>query len=215
MNPNARALGAGVGAGVIGGSPVSTVAGVTARNGQRSAGRRFTNIGGATSAVPTIGQLSTARTSELPSWFPETSEEDTSGEAGGEPAYRSVEQEQERADENADAEDARQGAGEILQLVDELDAAGNLGIAASRLSSFLSGGAGVEPGDDPRIVSLLNKAQRAVGQSMRAHFGAPGVPSAWRLQHFLNLANASEMNETSLRTGFKALHDYMRRKTND
>ena len=97
----------------------------------------------------------------------------------------------------------------VLQLVDSLDKDGKLGIAASRLNSFLAGKVGTSPGDDPRIVTLLDKAKLAMTLSMKAHFGASGGRSPQMLQHFMEMANAKTMDATTLRAGFKAIKDYM------
>ncbi len=101
----------------------------------------------------------------------------------------------------------------VLQLVDSLDKDGKLGIAASRLNSFLAGKVGAAPGDDPRIMSLLDKAQLAMTLSMKSHFGASGGRSPAMLQHFLDLANAKTMNAATLKSGLEAVDDYMQDRT--
>lgn len=97
----------------------------------------------------------------------------------------------------------------VLQLIDSLDKDGKLGIVASRMEGFLSGKVGTTLGDDPRIISLFNKADLAMTKSMQAHFGASGGRSPQMLQHFLDLANAKKMDAPTLRSAFKALNDYM------
>jgi hypothetical protein len=100
----------------------------------------------------------------------------------------------------------------INQLIDSLDKDGKLGIASSRLNSFLSGKVGAEPGDDPRVMALLDKADLAMTLSMKAHFGASGGRSPAMLEHFLTLANARKMNANTLKAGFAAVDDYMQDK---
>jgi len=97
----------------------------------------------------------------------------------------------------------------VLQLIDGLDKDGKLGVAASRLNSFLAGGVGTSPGDDPRIITLLDKGQLALTLTMKAHFGVSGGRSPQMLQHFLDMANAKKMDATTLRAGFRAINDYM------
>lgn len=97
----------------------------------------------------------------------------------------------------------------ILQLIDSLDKDGKLGIVASRLNSFLAGGVGASPSDDPRIITLMDKGNLAMTLSMKAHFGASGGRSPQMLEHFLGMANAKKMDATTLRAGFKAIGDYM------
>jgi hypothetical protein len=98
----------------------------------------------------------------------------------------------------------------VLQLVDELDKEGKLGVVISRVNSYLAGGVGTLPGDDPRIMALLDKADLAMTLSMKAHFGVSGGRSPQMLEHFLNLANAKKMSGPALRSGFKAVDDYMK-----
>ncbi len=97
----------------------------------------------------------------------------------------------------------------VLQLINGLDKDGKLGIATSRLNSFLAGKVGAEPGDDPRIMSLLDKSQLLMTLSMKAHFGASGGRSPQMLEHFLSMANAKTMNANTLRAGVQAVGDYM------
>ena len=97
----------------------------------------------------------------------------------------------------------------VLQLVNSLDKDGRLGIASSRLNSFLAGGVGTSPGDDPRIITLLDKTQLLMTLSMKAHFGASGGRSPQMLEHFLGMANAKKMDATTLRAGVKAIGNYM------
>ena len=97
----------------------------------------------------------------------------------------------------------------ILQLIDGLDKDGKLGVVTTRLNSWLAGGVGTLPGDDPRILTLLDKAELAMTLTMKAHFGASGGRSPQMLEHFLNLANAKKMDAGALRAGFKAVGNYM------
>jgi len=97
----------------------------------------------------------------------------------------------------------------VDQLIDSLEKDGKLGVAASRLNSFLTGSVGFTPGDDPRIISLLDKSQLLMTLSMKAHFGASGGRSPQMLEHFLALANAKKMDAPTLRAGTAAVGDYM------
>jgi hypothetical protein len=98
----------------------------------------------------------------------------------------------------------------VLQLVDELEKDGKLGVVSSRMNSYLAGGVGTITGDDARIMALLDKADLAMTLSMKAHFGVSGGRSPQMLEHFLNLANAKKMDGPALRAGFKAVNDYMK-----
>lgn len=97
----------------------------------------------------------------------------------------------------------------VFQLIDGLEKDGKLGVLQSRLNSFLAGGVGTLPGDDPRVMALLDKADLAMTLSMKAHFGVSGGRSPQMLEHFLNLANAKKMDGPALRAGFKAVNNYM------
>ena len=99
-------------------------------------------------------------------------------------------------------------AGE-LQLIDSLDKDGKLGILASRWNSFMTTGVGTSPGDDPRIISLINKNMLGDTATMLAHFGASGGRSPQMLQHFLDLANARKMDGPTIKAGVRAMADYM------
>lgn len=97
----------------------------------------------------------------------------------------------------------------VLQLIDSLDKEGKLGILASRWNSFMTTGVGAAPGDDPRIVTLINKNMLSDTATMLAHFGASGGRSPQMLQHFLDLANARKMDGPTLKAGILAMNDYM------
>jgi len=97
----------------------------------------------------------------------------------------------------------------IMQLIDGLNKDGKLGIAVSRLNSFLAGKVGAEPGDDARIMALLNKTELMASLSMKSHFGASGGRSPQMLQHFLDMANAKTMNANTLKAGVASLANYM------
>ena len=98
----------------------------------------------------------------------------------------------------------------VLQLIDSLDKDGKLGVLASRWNKFMTTGFGSEPGDDPRIVTLIDKNMLSDTNTMLAHFGASGGRSPQMLQHFLDLANAGKMDADTLRAGTKAIADYMK-----
>jgi hypothetical protein len=95
-----------------------------------------------------------------------------------------------------------------LQLMDSLEKDGKLGIAASRMNKFLTRGLGSEPGDDPRIAALLNKADLFTTGIMLAHFGASGGRSPQMLQHFVDMADSGKMDGPTLKAGTKALVNY-------
>ncbi len=96
-----------------------------------------------------------------------------------------------------------------LQLIDALDKEGKLGVLASRYNKFVTSGVGASPGDDPRIVTLLNKNMLQDTAVMLSHFGASGGRSPQMLQHFIDLSNAGKMDGVTLRAGTKAIADYM------
>jgi hypothetical protein len=96
-----------------------------------------------------------------------------------------------------------------LQLIDSLDKEGKLGVLASRYNRLSTSGVGASPGDDPRIVTLLNKNMLQDTAVMLAHFGASGGRSPQMLQHFINLSDAGKMDGVTLRAGTKAIADYM------
>ena len=97
-----------------------------------------------------------------------------------------------------------------LQLIDSLDKDGKLGALASRYNKFVTTGVGASPGDDPRIVTLIDKNMLQDTGAMLAHFGASGGRSPQMLQHFLDLSNAGKMDGVTLRAGTKAVVDYMK-----
>ena len=96
-----------------------------------------------------------------------------------------------------------------LQLIDSLDRDNKLGVLASRYNRLSTSGVGASPGDDPRIITLLNKNMLQDTATMLAHFGASGGRSPQMLQHFIDLSNAGKMDGVTLRAGTKAIADYM------
>lgn len=98
----------------------------------------------------------------------------------------------------------------VLQLIDSLDKDGKLGILASRWNSLMTTGVGTSPGDDPRIITLINKNMLGDTATMLAHFGASGGRSPQMLQHFLDLANARKMDGETLKSGILSMADYMK-----
>jgi hypothetical protein len=99
-----------------------------------------------------------------------------------------------------------------LQLMDSLEKDGKLGVAASRINKFLTRGVGSEPGDDPRIAALLNKGDLFTTGIMLAHFGASGGRSPQMLQHFVEMADSGKMDGPTLKSGTKALVNYMQER---
>jgi hypothetical protein len=97
----------------------------------------------------------------------------------------------------------------VLQLIDSLDKDGQLGPAISRWNQFLTTGVGTSPNDDPRIITLLDKAHLGATGAMLAHFGASGGRSPQMLQQFLKMMNAGTMDAPTLRAGTRAIADYM------
>lgn len=98
----------------------------------------------------------------------------------------------------------------VLQLINGLDADGKLGVLASRWNSFMTTGVGHQPGDDPRIITLIDKNMLGDTATMLAHFGASGGRSPQMLQHFLDLANSRKMDGPTLKAGVMAMTDYMK-----
>lgn len=96
-----------------------------------------------------------------------------------------------------------------LQLIEELDKDGKLGVLSSRFNRWMTTGVGSEPGDDPRIITLIDKNMLGQTATMLAHFGASGGRSPQMLQHFLDLSNAGKMDGDTLKAGTKAVLDYM------
>jgi hypothetical protein len=96
-----------------------------------------------------------------------------------------------------------------LQLIDSLDKDGKLGILASRWNRFRTTGMGSSPGDDPRIITLIDKNMLGQTATMLTHFGTSGGRSPLMLEHFMNMANAGKMDALTLRAGTKAVADYM------
>ena len=97
----------------------------------------------------------------------------------------------------------------VLQLAESLKKDDKMGVFASRYNNFLTKGVGASPGDDPRIITLLDKAPLMATLIMKAHFGASGGRSPQMLQHFLNLADAGKMDAETFIGGAKTLADYM------
>jgi hypothetical protein len=96
----------------------------------------------------------------------------------------------------------------VLQLIDSLDKDGQLGVFASRLNNFMTKNVGASPGDDPRIITLLDKNHLGATKVMLAHIGKARSPEAVNM--FLNMANAGTMNGPTLKAGTLAMADYMR-----
>jgi hypothetical protein len=96
-----------------------------------------------------------------------------------------------------------------LQLIDSLDKDGKLGVLASRWNRFLTTGVGSEPGDDPRIITLIDKNGLQASLTALAHVGVRGAGSPQMLSHFENMANAGKMDGPTLRAGTKAIADYI------
>jgi hypothetical protein len=97
----------------------------------------------------------------------------------------------------------------VLQLANSLQKDGKMGVFASRYNNFLTKGVGASPGDDPRIVTLLDKSQLLMTLAMKAHFGASGGRSPQMLEHFISMANAGKMDAQTFIGGAKAVGNYM------
>jgi len=97
----------------------------------------------------------------------------------------------------------------VLQLIDSLDKDGKLGVLASRWNNFLATGVGTSPGDDPRIITLIDKNMLGQTAAMLSHFGASGGRSPLMLKHFEDMANAKKMDAATLKAGALAMADYM------
>jgi hypothetical protein len=96
----------------------------------------------------------------------------------------------------------------VLQLIDSLDKDGQLGVFSSRLNSFMTKHVGASPGDDPRIITLLDKNHLGATKTMLAHIGKARSPEAVNM--FLDMANAGTMNGPTLKAGTLAMADYMK-----
>lgn len=97
-----------------------------------------------------------------------------------------------------------------LQLINSLDKDGQLGVLASRFNRFMSQGVGTSPGDDPRIITLIDKNMLGQTATMLSHFGASGGRSPQQLEHFMEMADAGKMDAKTLRNGVRAIADYMK-----
>lgn len=97
----------------------------------------------------------------------------------------------------------------VIQLIDSLEKDGKLGLLASRWNRFSAQGIGADPGDDPRIITLIDKNMLGDTGAMLTHFGASGGRSPQMLQHFIDLANSAKMDGPTLKAGTLAIADYM------
>jgi hypothetical protein len=97
----------------------------------------------------------------------------------------------------------------VLQLAQSLNKDGKMGVFTSRFNRLMTQGVGSEPGDDARIISLLDKGQLMTTLTMKSHFGATGGRSPQMLEHFEQLAQAGKMDGPTFINGTKAVADYM------
>jgi len=111
-----------------------------------------------------------------------------------------------RTDQN-DAKSAAANPEEmgILQLIDDLDKRGKLGVIASRWNDFLAGNVG---SGDPEVEALRAKMGLSSTLLMNAHVGNRG--GSFMLEHFENLANEKKMDANTLRSGVKSELDYIK-----
>jgi hypothetical protein len=93
----------------------------------------------------------------------------------------------------------------ILQLIDDLDKQGKLGVLASRWNDFMAGKIGA---GDPAITALRTKMGLSSTLLMNAHVGSRG--GSYMLEHFEDLANSRKMNAQTLRTGVRSELDYVK-----
>ena len=93
----------------------------------------------------------------------------------------------------------------ILQLIDDLDKQGKLGVLASRWNDFMAGKIGA---GDPAITALRTKMGLSSTLLMNAHVGNRG--GSYMLEHFEDLANSRKMNAQTLRTGVRSELDYVK-----
>jgi hypothetical protein len=93
----------------------------------------------------------------------------------------------------------------ILQLVDDLDKRGKLGVVASRWNDFLAGNVG---SGDPEVEALRTKMGLSNTLLMNAHVGSRG--GSYMMEHFENLANAGKMDANTLRAGVRSELDYIK-----
>lgn len=93
----------------------------------------------------------------------------------------------------------------VLQLIDDLDRRGKLGVVASRWNDFMAGNVGA---GDPEMEALRVKMGLSTTLLMNVHVGQRG--GSYMMEHFENLANAGKMNASTLRSGVKSELDYVR-----
>lgn len=95
----------------------------------------------------------------------------------------------------------------VLQLADSLAKDGKMGVAMSRFNNLMAKGIGASPGDDPRIIALMNKAETLTVAHMKTFIGMAGGRSPVIMQRFMDMANAGKMDATTFRGGVQALSD--------
>jgi len=92
-----------------------------------------------------------------------------------------------------------------LQLIDDLDRRGKLGVVASRWNDFMAGNVGA---GDPEMEALRVKMGLSTTLLMNVHVGQRG--GSYMMEHFEDLANAGKMDAQTLRSGVKSELDYVR-----
>ena len=92
-----------------------------------------------------------------------------------------------------------------LQLIDDLDKRGKLGVVASRWNDFMAGNVGA---GDPEMEALRVKMGLSTTLLMNVHVGQRG--GSYMMEHFEDLANAGKMNAQTLKSGVRSELDYVR-----
>ena len=93
----------------------------------------------------------------------------------------------------------------VLQLIDDLDKRGKLGVVASRWNDFMAGNVGA---GDPEMEALRVKMGLSTTLLMNVHVGQRG--GSYMMEHFEDLANAGKMNAQTLKSGVRSELDYVR-----
>lgn len=97
----------------------------------------------------------------------------------------------------------------VIQLINQLDKNGELGVVASRWNDFMARKVGADPTKDQLFTRLRNRLDLAQTKMMQAHVGNRG--GAFMLDHFLALAEVGKLDANTLRAGVDEELRYMHR----
>jgi hypothetical protein len=112
------------------------------------------------------------------------------------------------APDNAPAEEKG-----IIQLIDQLDSEGKLGVLASRWNDFMARKLG--SADTPEYKALATKMGLSSTLLAQAHAGARGAGSPYLLEHMEDLANAKKLDGPTLKAAFGAEVNYVEDRAMD